>query len=186
MAKENALAYKYFQKTLKYVYKSTEVNGIEEQYQTIEFDADYPINFQENSKQRGKSRQHSLLTHHFVIIDKQRNPVYEGLGPKSNASLNLMERKNEKIRQNLQRRRRNLPANPSTPSTAKTTPILKPAIRYPAKHGKNHPNRRRPYPDTQDSPHFCNLTFLRAGNTSKPPKKQLRNKKLKDILEENT
>ena len=145
VAKENALAYKYFQKTLKYVYKSTEVKGIEEQYPTIEFDADYLINLQEKLKTKEEKAANILFTlNRFVIIDKQRNPVYEGLAAKVERLLDLWKEKTKTIRQNLQRRRRNLPTNPSTPSKTKTTPILKPTIRHPAKHGKSHPKPRRP------------------------------------------
>ena len=54
-----------------------------------------------------------------------------------------MERKNQRIRKNLQRKRRNLPRNPSTQSTPTTTPILRHAVRYPAKHGKSNSKPRR-------------------------------------------
>ena len=94
VAKENALAYKYFQKTLKYVYKSTEVKGIDKQYPTIEFDADYLINLQEKLKTKEERAANILFTlNRFVIIDKQRNPVYEGLAAKVERLLNLWKEK---------------------------------------------------------------------------------------------
>jgi type I restriction enzyme R subunit len=98
VAKENALAYKYFQKTLKYVYKSTEVKGIDEQYPTIEFDADYLINLQERLKTKEERAANILFTlNRFVIIDKQRNPVYEGLAAKVERLLNLWKEKTKKF-----------------------------------------------------------------------------------------
>jgi type I restriction enzyme, R subunit len=96
--KENVLAYKYFQKTLKYVYKSTEVKGIDEQYPTIEFDADYLINLQEKLKTKEERAANILFTlNRFVIIDKQRNPIYEGLAAKVERLLNLWKEKTKKF-----------------------------------------------------------------------------------------
>ena len=98
VAKENALACKYFQKTLKYVYKSTEVKGIEEQYPTIEFDADYLINLQEKLKTKEEKAANILFTlNRFVIIDKQRNPVYEGLAAKVERLLDLWKEKTKQF-----------------------------------------------------------------------------------------
>ena len=181
VAKENALAYKYFQKTLKYVYKSTEVKGIDEQYPTIQFDADYLINLQEKLKTKEEKAANILFTlNRFVIIDKQRNPVYESLAAKVERILNLWKEKTKKFDKIYNEGAEIFQANPSTPSKTKTTPIHKPTIRHPAKHGKSHPKPRRPnqrHPRTRH--HCCNLTFSRAGNTNKPPKKQL-NKKPED------
>lgn len=97
-AKENALAYKYFQKTLKYVYKSTDVKGIDEQYPKIEFDADYLKNLQEKLKNKEEKAANILFTlNRFVIIDKQRNPIYEGLAAKVERLLNLWKEKTKKF-----------------------------------------------------------------------------------------
>jgi len=94
LAKENALAYKYFQKTLKYVYKSTDVKGIDEQYPTIEFDADYLKNLQEKLKTKEEKAANILFTlNRFVIIDKQRNPIYEDLAAKVERLLKLWKEK---------------------------------------------------------------------------------------------
>jgi type I restriction enzyme R subunit len=96
--RENALAYKYFQKTLKYVYKSTDVKDIEEQYPKIEFDADYLKNLQEKLKTKEEKAANILFTlNRFVIIDKQRNPIYEGLAAKVERLLNLWKEKTKKF-----------------------------------------------------------------------------------------
>jgi type I restriction enzyme R subunit len=92
-AKENALAYKYFQKTLKYVYKSTDVKDIDEQYPKIEFDADYLKNLQEKLKTKEEKAANILTLNRFVIIDKQRNPIYEGLADKVERLLKLWKEK---------------------------------------------------------------------------------------------
>ncbi len=98
VAKENALAYKYFQKTLKYVYKSTDVKGIDEQYPTIEFDANYLLNLQEKIKSKEEKAANILFTlNRFVIIDKQRNPIYEDLATKVERLLKLWKEKTKEF-----------------------------------------------------------------------------------------
>ncbi|MEM4143584.1 MAG: hypothetical protein QW445_05530 [Candidatus Bathyarchaeia archaeon] len=77
-SQRNALASEYFQKTLKYVYKSTDIKDIEEQYPQIEFDADDLKNLQEKLKTKEEKAANILFTlNRFIIIDKQRNPVCE-------------------------------------------------------------------------------------------------------------
>jgi type I restriction enzyme R subunit len=98
LAKENALAYKYFQKTLRYVYKSTDVKGIDEQYRTIEFDAEYLKNLQEKIKSKEEKAANILFTlNRFVIIDKQRNPIYEDLVDKVERLLKLWKEKTKEF-----------------------------------------------------------------------------------------
>jgi type I restriction enzyme R subunit len=94
LAKENALAYKYFQKTLKYIYKTTEVTDIDRQYPTIQFDAEYLKNLQEKLKTKEEKAANILFTlNRFVIIDKQRNPVYATLAEKVERILKLWKEK---------------------------------------------------------------------------------------------
>jgi len=94
LAKENALAYKYFQKTLKYIYKTTELTDIDRQYPTIQFDANYLKNLQEKLKTKEEKAANILFTlNRFVIIDKQRNPVYETLADKVERILKLWKEK---------------------------------------------------------------------------------------------
>lgn len=93
-AKENALAYKFFQKTLKYVYKTTELADIEKQYLTIEFDADYLKNLQDKVKDKQERTANLLFTlNRFVIVDKDRNPIYESLAAKVDRILKLWKKK---------------------------------------------------------------------------------------------
>ncbi len=94
LARENALAHKYFQKTLKYIYKTTELTDIDRQYPTIEFNADYLKNLQEKLKTKEEKAANILFTlNRFVIIDKQRNPVYESLTEKVERILKLWKEK---------------------------------------------------------------------------------------------
>jgi type I restriction enzyme R subunit len=94
LATENALAYKYFQKTLKYIYKTTELADIDRQYATIQFDADYLRKLQEKVKTKEEKAANILFTlNRFVIVDKQRNPVYETLAGKVERILKLWKEK---------------------------------------------------------------------------------------------
>jgi type I restriction enzyme R subunit len=94
LAKENALAHKYFQKTLKYIYKTTELADIDRQYPTIQFDADYLRNLQERVENKEEKAANILFTlNRFVIIDKRRNPVYETLAGKVERILKLWKEK---------------------------------------------------------------------------------------------
>jgi type I restriction enzyme R subunit len=85
---------KYFQKTLKYVYKTTELADIEKQYPTIQFDTDYLKNLQEKIKTKEEKAANILFTlNRFIIIDKHRNPIYETLTQKVERILKLWKEK---------------------------------------------------------------------------------------------
>jgi len=85
---------KYFQKTLKYVYKTTELADIQRQYPTITFDADYLKNLQEKTKTKEEKAANILFTlNRFIIIDKHRNPIYETLTGKVERILKLWKEK---------------------------------------------------------------------------------------------
>jgi len=85
---------KYFNKTLKYVYKTTELADIEKQYPTIQFDTDYLKNLQEKIKTKEEKAANILFTlNRFIIIDKQRNPIYETLTEKVERILKLWKEK---------------------------------------------------------------------------------------------
>ena len=91
---ENRYVQKYFNKTLKYVYKTTELSEIERQYPTIQFDADYLKNLQEKIKTKEEKAANILFTlNRFIIIDKQRNPIYETLTEKVERILKLWKEK---------------------------------------------------------------------------------------------
>lgn len=91
---ERRYVQKYFQKTLKYVYKTTELADIEKQYPTIAFDANYLKNLQDKVKSKEEKAANILFTlNRFVIVDKQRNPIYETLTEKVERILKLWKEK---------------------------------------------------------------------------------------------
>jgi len=85
---------KYFPKTLKYVYKTTQLSDIEKQYPTIQFNENYLKNLQEKIKNKEEKAANILFTlNRFVIIDKHRNPVYETLTERVERILKLWTEK---------------------------------------------------------------------------------------------
>ena len=85
---------KYFPKTLKYVYKTTQLADIERQYPTIQFDTNYLKNLQEKIKTKQEKAANILFTlNRFIIIDKHRNPIYETLTEKVERILKLWKEK---------------------------------------------------------------------------------------------
>ena len=67
---------------------------LDKQYPTIQFDADYLKNLQEKIKTKEEKAANILFTlNRFVIIDKQRNPVYESLVEKVERILKLWKEK---------------------------------------------------------------------------------------------
>jgi type I restriction enzyme R subunit len=85
---------KYFQKTLKYVYKTTELSEIEKQYPLIQFDVDYLKNLQEKIKTKEEKAANILFTlNRFIIADKTKNPIYETLTEKVERILKLWKEK---------------------------------------------------------------------------------------------
>lgn len=85
---------KYFQKTLKYVYKTTQLSDIERQYSTITFDTDYLKNLQQKIKTKEEKAANILFTlNRFIIVDKTRNPIYETLTEKVERVLKLWKEK---------------------------------------------------------------------------------------------
>jgi len=91
---ERRYVQKYFQKTLKYVYKTTELADIEKQYPTITFDVNYLKNLQDKVKTKEEKAANILFTlNRFVIVDKQRNPIYETLTEKVERILKLWKEK---------------------------------------------------------------------------------------------
>jgi type I restriction enzyme R subunit len=85
---------KYFPKTLKYVYKTTQLSDIERQYSTIQFDANYLKNLQEKIKTKEEKAANILFTlNRFIIVDKHRNPIYETLAERVERILKLWREK---------------------------------------------------------------------------------------------
>ncbi len=76
----DAYVHQYYDKTLKYVYKSTEIEKIEQELPEIKFDADSLKKLEEKVKSREEKAANILFAlQRFVLVDKQTNPIYESL-----------------------------------------------------------------------------------------------------------
>ncbi|MBE0432169.1 type I restriction endonuclease subunit R [candidate division WOR-3 bacterium] len=76
----DAYVHRYYDKTLKYVYKSTEIDTLEHELPTITFDADSLRRLDEKVKSREEKAANILFTlQRFVLVDKKQDPVFESL-----------------------------------------------------------------------------------------------------------
>jgi type I restriction enzyme R subunit len=73
----------YFRKTLKYVYKTTQIENFQKDLPTIQFDENYLKNLQEKVKTKeGKAANIVFTLNRFILVEKTHTPVYETLAQK--------------------------------------------------------------------------------------------------------
>jgi type I restriction enzyme R subunit len=71
---------KYFDKTVKYVHKSTEIQKVENSLPVIEFGPDYLKALEEKiADKREKAANIVFTLNRFVLVDRHQTPVYESL-----------------------------------------------------------------------------------------------------------
>ncbi|MCD6241485.1 HsdR family type I site-specific deoxyribonuclease [Candidatus Bathyarchaeota archaeon] len=69
---------KYFDKTLRYIHRSTEIQNLERGLPTITFDENYMRNLEEKVKSKREKAANILFTlNRFVLTDRSATPVYE-------------------------------------------------------------------------------------------------------------
>jgi len=91
---------KYYDKTLKYVHKSTEVTKIEKELPTIAFDENYLTKLSE--KVKGKKQQVASIIftlNRLTLVEKHRSPIYESLIEKVEHLLKLWQEKTKDYEQ---------------------------------------------------------------------------------------
>jgi type I restriction enzyme R subunit len=73
-------AQKYFSKTLKYVYGSIEIEKIQKGLPTIAFDENYLEDLEKKLKSKEEKAANIFFTlNRFMLVQKQRDPIYESL-----------------------------------------------------------------------------------------------------------
>lgn len=99
-----------------------------------------------NKNKRRKSRKHPL--HPKPLHNNRQTPKPHIRNPnrKSRTHPKTLERKNQRLRKNLQRSRPNRQRNPTTPNPTKTTRLHRPPIRHTPNPRKNPPTNQRPNP----------------------------------------
>lgn len=74
---------KYFGKTLKYVYKTTDLEDIATNFPIIEFDENYLRNLQEKVKTKEEKAANIVFAlNRFILVEKEKSPVYESIADK--------------------------------------------------------------------------------------------------------
>jgi type I restriction enzyme R subunit len=85
---------KYFDKTVKYVHKTTEIEKLEKELPVISFDEDYLRNLEEKVKSREEKAANIVFTlNRLVLVERHRNPIYESLVEKVERILKLWREK---------------------------------------------------------------------------------------------
>lgn len=85
---------KFFDKTVRFVHKSTEVQKLEKELPVIVFDEDYLRNLEERVKSKEEKAANILFTlNRFVLVDRHKNPVYESLVERVEKLLKLWREK---------------------------------------------------------------------------------------------
>ena len=80
---ERGYIQKYFNKTLKYVHKSTEIENLVKDLPIIKFDEHYMERLEEKTKTKREKAANIVFTlNRFVLVDRYKNPVYETLTQK--------------------------------------------------------------------------------------------------------
>jgi type I restriction enzyme R subunit len=73
-------AQKYFSKTLKHVYGSIEIEKIQKDLLTIDFDENYLEDLEKKLKSKEEKAANIFFTlNRFMLVQKQRDPIYESL-----------------------------------------------------------------------------------------------------------
>ncbi len=85
---------KYYDKTLRFIHRSTEVGRLEEDLPTIAFDRDYLEKLEEKVKNKREKAANILFTlNRLVLVERHRNPVYESLVDKVERLLEIWKEK---------------------------------------------------------------------------------------------
>lgn len=87
---------KYFDKTVKFVHKSTEVEKLDREMPVIVFDENYLKNLEEKVKNKKEKAANILFTlNRLVLVDRYKNPVYESLADRVEKLLKMWKEKTE-------------------------------------------------------------------------------------------
>ncbi len=85
---------KYFEKTLKYVHKTTELENLRKDLPVISFDENYIKNLEEKARSKEERAASIVFTlNRLVLVDKHKNPVYESVTEKVERILKLWKEK---------------------------------------------------------------------------------------------
>jgi len=85
---------KYYEKTMRFVHKATEIEKLETDLPTIAFDERYLTELEERVKSKKEKAANILFTlNRLVLVERHRNPVYESLVEKVERLLEIWREK---------------------------------------------------------------------------------------------
>ncbi len=85
---------KYYDKTLRFIHRSTEVGRLEDDLPTIAFDGEYLEKLEEKVKNKKEKAANILFTlNRLVLVERHRNPVFESLVDKVERLLEIWKEK---------------------------------------------------------------------------------------------
>jgi type I restriction enzyme R subunit len=85
---------KYFEKTLRYVHRTTELENLRKDLPLISFDENYLKDLEEKAKSKEEKAASIVFTlNRLVLVEKHKNPVYESLTDKVERILKLWKDK---------------------------------------------------------------------------------------------
>jgi len=74
---------KYFNKTLEYIYKTTEIKDVEKQFPEIEFDEHYLKNLTDKVKNKKEQAANIVFAlNKYILVEKKDDPIYIALAEK--------------------------------------------------------------------------------------------------------
>jgi len=86
----DAYVRKFFEKSVKYVYKTTEVEKLEKELPIIEFADSYLQQLEEKVKSKKEKAANILFTlQRFMLVDKYKSPIYESLAERVEKMMEL-------------------------------------------------------------------------------------------------
>jgi len=85
---------RYYDKTIKFIHRSTEIEKLERELPTIAFDSEYLEELEEKVKGRKEKAANILFTlNRLVLVERHRNPIYESLIEKVERLLEMWREK---------------------------------------------------------------------------------------------
>jgi len=89
-----AFVQKFYDKTVKFIHKTTEIEKIEKNLPTISFDNNYLTNLKDQAASKEEKAANILFTlHRMVLVEKHQNPIYESLVDRVDKLMQLWRQK---------------------------------------------------------------------------------------------
>jgi type I restriction enzyme R subunit len=91
---DEAIVQRFYDKTVRFIHKATEIEKLEMDLPAIAFDEKYLERLEEKVKSRKEKAANILFTlNRFILVDRHRNPIYESLAEKVERLLEMWREK---------------------------------------------------------------------------------------------